>query len=1066
MGGDVQAETWVGGALASIGHGLWKTQRAVRDSVSAVSNFAVPDTYSGKNGKLTCPPGMKIARITFAGFGTPEGSCGEMRRGRCDAGPRALAVAEKKCLWKRSCQVRPWGSSGESLFNLSSSACNEARESDGGLSPALMMEATCTQVSENVLEKMVETRPKLDALSLELAPPLTTAVTAARGSGLSPAKVVDDVCRDCESTLYYVDGETDAFQSVCPADSSPTLKVPGMCPVAAVVAKADFLNGYIGDVEMSYGSSIFGNMNAARREVCKDIHLCGFNENAVVGALYPADTGASGGSAGSLRHELLASYSTVSDATLVGDQDAMCDACVHHLSPHMVFVDVWDHDVWFKTQIINKKGSLKAVSDTYLGGIYLDIGKARAEGRTSGNYLQNGLALEHDMDHDMVTNVTGRVFLSWSLDANDRLTVLVERAAGLAAGDITGYSDPYAKVTVVGAKCVYWTGCYKRTTRIGQKLARSRSSYVSTTLNPTWKATFKFDLLPEDSPGALPTSGQGRIFAESVGEAESSIELTHLRRAFGSRVACVHLGMCEYLTSLKRKFDLGHTNMFGAKHYGIRKELKMKSDIDARFDAIMEQINTYPCRSVFVPKNLLLMFSTWRNLKAISKTMFRMRHLVDPDYMAYVRNRNQQVLRGLFYSDVMASVPSYLRGLLEGAVESMLTGKRISWLTFMKKITVAFKRFTLGMAGKVIMAPIMLAVSLLRLVAEGGKAIFYDFLYKFLYKGVKEGKSAEELWREAKHWVKTKSKESYTAVKEAILGSDRCSNTEAGIPSYVTGEDAKRVFAVGETPLNSSHSLLELEDGVEEEVDVENYVSTGSHCGGALDAQQFAVYDSASNGMSMSEIQSQNDYIYIGTCYRSEVEYTYGYSCLHCFNCGPDSSCCFCGYWRTIQVPYPCEKVGHYVSSAKYGNGWDFSRQWHESKIFSHAQANPGASACEIHEMVQQDANAEAEQKQKEYEETMQRALLILMYIAIAIYVVVYLVCVGNSFPSKRMITRKTGRAGAMVLRGALGCTLWPVTFSWMARLAAADEDKLPDQNRFGPYGYGDQKVAQYGYDY
>merc|ERR1719171_680249 len=111
----------------------------------------------------------------------------------------------------------------------------------------------------------------------------------------------------------------------------------------------------------------------------------------------------------------------------------------------------------------------------------------------------------------------------------------------------------------------------------------------------------------------------------------------------------------------------------------------------------MEQINTHPCRSIIVPKNLLLMFSAWQNLQGISKSLFNMRHLVDGQYMKYIKQRNQQVLRGLFYSNIMSSVPSFLKGPLDEAVNAMLTGKRISMQSFFTNMAVAFKRFAISM---------------------------------------------------------------------------------------------------------------------------------------------------------------------------------------------------------------------------------------------------------------------------------------------------------------------------------------------------------------------------------
>ena len=143
----------------------------------------------------------------------------------------------------------------------------------------------------------------------------------------------------------------------------------------------------------------------------------------------------------------------------------------------------------------------------------------------------------------------------------------------------------------------------------------------------------------------------------------------------------------------------------------------------------MTQLNTYPCRSMFTPKNLLLTVTTWRNLQYITKTLFRMRQSVDEAYLVYVRGRNQQVMRGLFHSDVMSNVPSYLRGILEGAVSGMLEGRPVSKTELFSSLAVAFKRFALGSLGRLLVSPVYIVTSLVNLVLTGGRVILRDFFY-------------------------------------------------------------------------------------------------------------------------------------------------------------------------------------------------------------------------------------------------------------------------------------------------------------------------------------------------
>eukprot|EP00931_Biecheleriopsis_adriatica_P051077 TRINITY_DN29595_c0_g1_i1.p1 TRINITY_DN29595_c0_g1~~TRINITY_DN29595_c0_g1_i1.p1 ORF type:complete len:1148 (+),score=192.19 TRINITY_DN29595_c0_g1_i1:202-3645(+) len=1036
--GENSADGLVTKTLATWGTGMWKVQRAVRDSLAAVWNLAEPDTYSGKSGKLACPPGMRISSITFASYGNPDHTCGQMKRGTCDAGPSVLAKVKHECMWKRKCQVRPFDEDGGRSIELPGEECEQALRTQ---LPILALEATCAQIEANVLEQIVDAKPKLAELIRELEPAVLEEVKQSRAQSERPAKVVQEVCAACKSSLRTISSTSTNLDAECEADSSSF-----ECKLARMLNSTDFLDAYVKDVEMSFGKSIFGNARAAQQEVCADIHLCGFNSNRAVNLLLPA-AGTGEGRADTIRHQLSLAFQDgyEDDRKSLDKQDDICDSCMHYQDPHVLLVDVWDSDYAYQASTKNNaEGIAELVKDDYLGGVYVDIGRMMVEGSLQGDFLLDGLPLEADEDRrvHMVKQITGHIFFSWKVDPTTKmLEVHVKGAEGIAAADsgMHGTSDPYVKVTVQGGRCMAEVrGCKMRSNKLGQSRARARSGIIQNNLSPRWDERFTFQLADEAELEANLLTDQAKIFALAIDAGSDAGQLLSVRRSFGSRAACVHVGMCEYSSKMAAMFGLGSRN------YGIRQELVLKAEIDARYDTVMTQLNLYPCRSMIVPKNFLLMYQTWRNLHAISKTLFKMRHVVDDSYLVYVGNRNQQILRGLFHSDVMSSVPSYLRGLIEGAVQSMLTGKRISWTDFTVKMSIAFKRFVLSTAGKLLTAPLMLAITLIQLVFSGGKALFYDFFYKFVIQGVHEGKTKEQLWEEAKKWMETTGKAAYTSTKEAVFGSDKCKNTADGTPSFATGEDAKKLFAVNEeeAPAHGG-SLLEVN------ASSANYAATGSHCNGQLNDQQFRIYEAASNGVSFSELQSRNDYVYMGTCWRTELRYQYGYSCSKCFcgsyysascKCSRPKSCCSCYHYRLVRVSYPCQKVGHYVGSSNYGNGWSFDRQWHESRVYANAQANPGAGACALHEMVQRDGAREAELKQKQHDENVRRALVILLYITIAIYVTVYLVCVGRSFPSSRMLRRQTGTAGMMVVRGALGCTLWPVTFKLMEKLAKEDE--------------------------
>ncbi|XLR12743.1 hypothetical protein S83_040681, partial [Arachis hypogaea] len=54
---------------------------------------------------LWCQDGQIISSITFAGFGTPEGSCQNFSQGQCHA-PSSMSTVSKACQGKSSCSIK------------------------------------------------------------------------------------------------------------------------------------------------------------------------------------------------------------------------------------------------------------------------------------------------------------------------------------------------------------------------------------------------------------------------------------------------------------------------------------------------------------------------------------------------------------------------------------------------------------------------------------------------------------------------------------------------------------------------------------------------------------------------------------------------------------------------------------------------------------------------------------------------------------------------------------------------------------------------------------------------
>ncbi|KAK9280236.1 hypothetical protein L1049_013923 [Liquidambar formosana] len=79
---------------------------------------------------LDCPlPNQVISSIKFASFGTPRGTCGSFRHGRCSS-TRALSIAQKACIGSSSCSI------GVSIDTFGDPCM--------GVTKSLAIEASCT----------------------------------------------------------------------------------------------------------------------------------------------------------------------------------------------------------------------------------------------------------------------------------------------------------------------------------------------------------------------------------------------------------------------------------------------------------------------------------------------------------------------------------------------------------------------------------------------------------------------------------------------------------------------------------------------------------------------------------------------------------------------------------------------------------------------------------------------------------------------------------------------------------------------------------------------------------
>ncbi|GAU32172.1 hypothetical protein TSUD_68430 [Trifolium subterraneum] len=78
---------------------LQKLVNASLNGQEVSSNDMIPEMH------LRCRDGHIISSITFASFGTPEGSCQSFSRGNCHA-PSSMSIVSKACLGKRSCSIK------------------------------------------------------------------------------------------------------------------------------------------------------------------------------------------------------------------------------------------------------------------------------------------------------------------------------------------------------------------------------------------------------------------------------------------------------------------------------------------------------------------------------------------------------------------------------------------------------------------------------------------------------------------------------------------------------------------------------------------------------------------------------------------------------------------------------------------------------------------------------------------------------------------------------------------------------------------------------------------------
>jgi len=85
--------------VAVVGSGEYKFSVVGNKGVSVCG--AAPETNTVN---LQCPSGQSITYVSFVSFGNPSGTCGNYRKGDCDAGS-ALTVVKQACLLKNSCSV-------------------------------------------------------------------------------------------------------------------------------------------------------------------------------------------------------------------------------------------------------------------------------------------------------------------------------------------------------------------------------------------------------------------------------------------------------------------------------------------------------------------------------------------------------------------------------------------------------------------------------------------------------------------------------------------------------------------------------------------------------------------------------------------------------------------------------------------------------------------------------------------------------------------------------------------------------------------------------------------------
>eukprot|EP00026_Physarum_polycephalum_P001347 Phypoly_transcript_01348.p1 GENE.Phypoly_transcript_01348~~Phypoly_transcript_01348.p1 ORF type:complete len:1101 (+),score=156.84 Phypoly_transcript_01348:66-3368(+) len=92
---------WVAGTNLVFVAGSGEYAFQLTGSPSAVQCF---NTTEGFDLHLSCPSGQVITQVQFASFGTPDGVCGNLQLGSCNAGSSKF-ILETHCLLQNSCQV-------------------------------------------------------------------------------------------------------------------------------------------------------------------------------------------------------------------------------------------------------------------------------------------------------------------------------------------------------------------------------------------------------------------------------------------------------------------------------------------------------------------------------------------------------------------------------------------------------------------------------------------------------------------------------------------------------------------------------------------------------------------------------------------------------------------------------------------------------------------------------------------------------------------------------------------------------------------------------------------------